>query len=279
MSKLKTRFPRDRREWSFILEKNPYSGSWNMAVDDFLFCSLSDKPQTYLRFYGWKRPTASLGYSQDIRRVLDVEYCQKHGIDIVRRMTGGKLVLHSREVTYSLCSSDSRTFTSTLADSYRLISQALIRGLEKMGLRPCLADAPPVSYVRGNLPCFSYPARDEIEVDGKKIIGSAQKRTGSRFIQHGSIPLEEDDILLEAISLLEKNKGEVRMVSLSQALGRQVSFDWTVECLTSGISEFFNVKLTPKKFNAHERKLISEIEQERYANPDWTFGVRLPKLP
>jgi len=271
MSKLKTRSPRDRREWSLIRETDPHPGSWNMAVDDFLFRSLSDEPQTFLRFYRWKRPTASLGYSQDIRKVLDVEYCQKHGIDIVRRMTGGKLVLHSREVTYSLCSSDSGTFTSTIADSYRLVSQALMRGLEKMGLRPCLADAPPVSYVRGNLPCFSYPARDEIEVDGKKIIGSAQKRTGSKFIQHGSIPLKEDDRLLETISLLEKNKGEVRMASLSQALGRQVRFDRAVECLTSGISEFFNVELAPKEFNAEERKLISEIEKERYASKDWTF--------
>jgi len=265
------RSSRDQQEWSLIRETSPHPGSWNMAVDDFLFRSLGDEPQTYLRFYRWKRPTASLGYSQDIRKVLDVEYCKKHGIDIVRRMTGGKLVLHSREVTYSLCSSDSGTFTLTLADSYRLISQALMRGLEKMGLKPCLADAPPVSYVRGNLPCFSYPARDEIEIDGKKIVGSAQKRTGSKFIQHGSIPLEEDDMLLEAISLLEKNKGEVRMVSLSQALGRQVSFDWAVECLTSGISEFFKVCFAPKEFNAGERKLIEEIEKERYANPDWTF--------
>jgi lipoate-protein ligase A len=271
MSKLKTRSPRDRREWSLIRETDPHPGSWNMAVDDFLFRSLSDEPQTFLRFYRWKRPTASLGYSQDIRKVLDVEYCQKHGIDIVRRMTGGKLVLHSREVTYSLCSSDSGTFTSTIADSYRLVSQALMRGLEKMGLRPCLADAPPLSYVRGNLPCFSFPARDEVEVDGKKIIGSAQKRTGSKFIQHGSIPLKEDDRLLETISLLEKNKGEVRMASLSQALGRQVRFDRAVECLTSGISEFFNVELAPKEFNAGERKLISEIEKERYASKDWTF--------
>jgi lipoate-protein ligase A len=272
MLKLKTRSQQDRREWNLILEKNPHPGSWNMAVDDFLFRSLSDEPQTYIRFYRWARPTASLGYSQDIRKVLDVEYCQKQGIDIVRRMTGGKLVLHSREVTYSLCSSDSGTFTSTLADSYRLISQALMRGLEKMGLRPSLADAPPVSYVKGNLPCFSYPARDEVEIDGKKVIGSAQKRTGSKFIQHGSIPLEEDDRLLEAVSLLEKDKNEVRMVSLSRALGKQVSFDRAVECLTSGVSEFFNIRLTPKEFNAAERKLISEIERERYANPGWTFG-------
>jgi lipoate-protein ligase A len=186
-------------------------------------------------------------------------------------MTGGKLVLHHKEVTYSLCSSDSQIFTSTLKDSYRLISEALMRGFEKMGLKPCLADAPPESYVKGNLPCFSYPARDEIEVQRRKIVGSAQKRTGAKFIQHGSIPLDEDEGLLESVSSLEKNKNRIRMISLYQALGKKASFDWAVERLISGISEFFKIDLTPKVFSAGERKLISRIQEERYANKGWTF--------
>lgn len=260
------------KEWKLILDKKPLPGSWNMAVDDYLFRSLGEEPQTYLRFYRWQRPTASIGYSQKIRRVIDVEYCQKNGIDIVRRMTGGKLVLHHREVTYSLCSSDSQIFTSTLRDSYRLISEALMRGFEKMGLKPCLADAPPDSYVKGSLPCFSYPARDEIEVQRKKIVGSAQRRTGSKFIQHGSIPLEEDEGLLESVSALEKNKNKVRMISLSQALGKKVFFDWAVERLISGISEFFRVDLIPKVLSTEEKKLISRIQEECYGNIDWTFG-------
>ena len=262
-----------QKNWKLILDKKPLPGSWNMAVDEFLFRSLGDDPQTYLRFYTWERPTASLEYSQDIRKVVDVEYCQKNGIDIVRRMTGGKLVLHHKEVTYSLCSSDSQIFTSTLMDSYRLISEALMRGFNKMGLKPCLADAPPNSYVKGNLPCFSYPARDEIEIQGKKIVGSAQKRTGSKFIQHGSIPLEEDEGLLESVSALEKNKSKVRMISLSQALGRKVLFDWAVERLISGISESFRVAMTPKVFNTEEKELISKIQKERYASNDWTNGT------
>jgi lipoate-protein ligase A len=267
-----------KNEWILILDKKPLAGSLNMAVDDFLFQSLNSEPQTYLRFYGWKRPTVSLGYSQDIRKVVDVEYCQKNGIDIVRRMTGGKLVLHHKEVTYSLCSSDKETFTSTLADSYRLISQALMRGFEKMGVKSYLADAPPNSYVRGNLPCFSYPARNEIEVEGKKIVGSAQKRAGSKFIQHGSIPLEDEEGFLGPVSFLKKEDSKGRMISLSQALGKKVSFDWAVERLTLGISEFFKINLEPKIFDAEEKKLILKIQKERYTNKDWTYGVRLAKL-
>jgi lipoate-protein ligase A len=263
-----------QKDWKLILDEEPLPGSWNMAVDDFLFHSLGNNPQTYLRFYRWERPTASLGYSQNIRKVVDIEYCKKNGIDIVRRMTGGKLVLHHKEVTYSLCSSDSQRFTSTLMDSYRLISEALMRGFVKMGLKPFLADAPPDSYVKGNMPCFSYPARDEIEVQGKKIVGSAQKRIDSKFIQHGSIPLEGDEGLLESVSALERNKNKVRMISLSEALGKKVLFDWAVERLISGISEFFRIELTPKIFNTEERDLISKIQKERYANNDWTFGIK-----
>lgn len=263
-----------QKDWKLILDKKPLPGSWNMAVDDFLFRSLGNDPQTYLRFYTWQRPTASLGYSQKIRKVVDVEYCQKNGIDVVRRMTGGKLVLHHKEVTYSICSSDNQIFTSTLMDSYRLISEALMRGFMKMGLKPCLADAPPDSYIKGNLPCFSYPARDEIEIQGKKIVGSAQKREGSKFIQHGSIPLEEDEALLESVSALERNNNKVRMISLSQALGKKVSFDWVVERLISGISEFFRINLTPKIFTTEEKEFISRIQKERYASHNWTFGNR-----
>jgi lipoate-protein ligase A len=262
------------KEWLLIVDRVPLSGSWNMAVDDYLFHSLPELPRTYIRFYRWQRPTVSLGYSQNIRRVVDLKYCEEQGIDIVRRMTGGKLVLHHKEVTYSISSSDAETFTLKLSDSYRLISEALMRGLQRMGLKPCLADAPPDSYLRGNLPCFSYPARNEVEVSGKKIIGSAQKRAGSKFIQHGSIPLEEDEGLLDSVSFLRGEKSLSRMTSLSRALGKEVSFDWAVEHFISGISEFFGVELRPKIFDDAEKRAISSIEKERYANRDWTYNLK-----
>lgn len=259
------------KEWALIIDTTPMKGSWNMAVDDFIFHSLRKEPQTYLRFYRWEKPTVSLGYSQRILKVVDVDYCRKNGIDIVRRMTGGKLVLHYKEATYSLCSSDTEIFTSTLMDSYRLISEALICGLKKMGLRSYLAEAPPAAYVRGNFPCFSYPARNEIEVEGKKIIGSAQKRVGSKFIQHGSIPLDEEEELLKSVSFLKEDKSSVRMISLSQALGKEVSFEWAVDLFTTGIAEYFGISLKKKVFNEEERETIQEIQKKCYDNSEWTY--------
>jgi len=259
------------KEWSLIVDKTPLKGSLNMAIDDYLFQSLTDIPETYLRFYTWEKPTASLGYSQRVSKVLDAEFCRNNGVDVVRRMTGGKLVLHHNEATYSVCSSDTEIFSSRVVESYSLISEALMRGLEKMGLEPCLADAPPDFYTKGNLPCFSYPARNEVEVQGKKIIGSAQKRVKFKFIQHGSIPLEEEDELLKSVTSLAGRGDDIRMISLQSALQKKVNFEWVVEYLKEGFSEYFGVDLKPKKFAKQEMKAILKIQKERYENDAWTY--------
>lgn len=269
--KYKMKSAKERKVWNLIVDENPLRGSVNMAIDDYLFQAAEKGIQTFLRFYTWEKPTVSLGYSQRIFKVADVEYCKKNGIDIVRRMTGGKLVLHHNEVTYSLCSSDKEIFSASVAESYKLISRALIRGLEKMGLKPYLADSPPDNYAKRNLPCFSYPARDEIEVLGKKIVGSAQKRVGPRFIQHGSIPLEKDEDMLKSISFLDGKESEIRLIPLSQALGEKVSFDWAVDHLKKGFAEFFGVILKPKIFIEGEMEAILKIQKERYASKTWTF--------
>jgi len=262
------------KEWGLIIERLPLPGSMNMAVDEYLFRSLGQTPQTYVRFYQWERPTASLGYSQAVEKVVDLDFCRRNGIDVVRRITGGKLVLHWREITYSISSSDGQAFSSTLAESYRLISGGLICGLKKMGLKARLADPPPASYSKGNMPCFSYPARDEIEVDGKKIVGSAQKRMGARFLQHGSIPLFADEDLLKQVTLPKDENSQILMTSLSEVLGRPVSFAWAVERLAGGIAESFRVNFKPKLFRSDENAVIRQIQNEKYENEEWTLGKR-----
>jgi lipoate-protein ligase A len=264
----------DRKEWHLILDKVPQKGSWNMAVDDYLFQSLGQEPATYLRFYQWDRPTVSIGYSQKVTQIVDLEKCQAMGIDIVRRITGGKLVLHHEEVTYSICSSDRVLFTSKLMNSYRLISEALMRGLEEMGIKCSLAASTPSSYAKGLLPCFSLPARNEIETGGKKIIGSAQKRKGDRFIQHGSIPLKKDEKLLKSISKLSREGFRMNMTSLSDTIGKEIDFGWAVQHLQSGISRYFNIRLNLMSFSAEEKEAIRKIQKDKYENPDWSYRIR-----
>ena len=260
-----------------MVEPEPKPGDWNMAVDEHLFQRVEATPETFLRFYQWDRPTASLGYSQNAAKVIDADFCRRRGFGIVRRITGGKLVLHDREVTYAIASSDSETFTETLRGSYRLISKALMRGLELMGLAPTMAETSPPAYIRGTMPCFALPARDELELGRRKIVGSAQKRTGGAFLQHGSIPLEKDDGLLAAVAALGARTPEAAtesgMTSLSEALGRPVDFGWAVERFCRGFSEFFGVALEPFSLGPEDAVAVSGLRDSRYANDAWTFRL------
>lgn len=267
------------KTWRLIVEPRPLPGTRNMAVDEHLFCRARTEPETFLRFYQWTRPTASLGATQSVERVADLEFCRRNGVDIVRRITGGKLVLHHREVTYSVASADVEAFGSTLAESYRRISQGLMRGLEIMGLAPQLADASPPDYIRGTMPCFAYPARDEVELGGRKIIGSAQKRTGAAFVQHGSIPLVKDEALLAAVARPGVREGEgSNMTSLSEALGREVVFAEAAERFAAGMAEFFGVRMEPAVLDAAEEKDVARLESARYASDDWTFRRQGPAI-
>jgi len=259
------------KTWPLLIDIVPLKGSLNMAIDEHLLNSLKNEPQTFLRFYRWERPTASLGCSQKAENALDIEFCRANGIDIVRRMTGGKMVLHHQEITYSITSSDEEIFTATLGGSYRLIARALRQGLEIMGLATTLAPKAPPSYVRGNLPCFSHPAQDEVEVDGKKLIGSAQKRTAKKFLQHGSLPLCHDEGLLKSVSSLKAGSGEIRMTSLGQALGREVDFPWVAGCLVAGFADFFGVEFKPLIFTEADWDKIRDLQKDKYENDDWTF--------
>ncbi len=255
-----------------FIDMSPHAGAFNMAVDEFLFRRIHKDLRTTVRFYRWERPTVSLGYSQSVEDMLDIESCRRQGIDIVRRITGGKLVLHWREITYSIVSSDTLAFSATLAESYRRISAGLILGLKKMGLEARLAGPPPSSYSRGNMPCFAYPARDEIEINGRKVVGSAQKRVGERFLQHGSLPLQGDDGLLDAVSRLREGSAGLRMISLSEALGREVDSQMVVAHLVDGLAEYFKVRFEPFSLEPSNEETVRRIQKHRYANDAWTMG-------
>jgi lipoate-protein ligase A len=262
------------KSWKLLIEPAPLPGPWNMAVDEYLFRRAEAAAATYLRFYQWDQPTVSLGYSQDAAKVVDSEFCQRKGIAIVRRITGGKLVLHAREVTYAVASSDAEVFSETLRESYRLISRALMKGLESMGLASNMSETSPAGYIKGTMPCFALPARDEVEIGGKKIIGSAQKRTGTAFLQHGSIPLDKDEGLLAAVTAPAAGQSRPdasRMTSLSEALGWAVDFGWAVERFRRGFMEAFGVDLEPFALSPADRKAVTALRDSRYATDAWTF--------
>jgi len=256
--------------WELIIDDQPLKGSLNMAIDEFMFSLVKKEKKTILRFYQWKKPTASLGYFQKVNEVINLNYLKEKNFDLVRRITGGKLVLHDKEITYSIASSEAEIFTNSLKNSYQLISQALCLGFSKMGINAQLASRKVFSYLSKSLPCFSYPAQDEIKVNGKKLVGSAQKREGDCFLQHGSIPIESDYEILRRLTPESTPQFEKNMTSLKEILGRDISFSEVVSFLVQGFKEFFQIEFKNKIFNEQEKKEILTI-QKKYESPSWNF--------
>ncbi|HPT60889.1 MAG: lipoate--protein ligase family protein [Bacillota bacterium] len=164
----------------------PLPGKTNMEIDLELVEKAAETGSAYVRLYSWSRPTISLGYFQKPEKVLDFSALEKHGIDWVRRPTGGRAVFHFKEITYSVSlPEDYPGLPSSVTEAYRFISEPIYRAFLQIGL--------PVKWARQeenvSEACFLAPARHEIILQGKKVVGSAQRRKARSVLQHGSILL------------------------------------------------------------------------------------------
>ncbi len=177
-----------------ILLDRDRSPEFNMAADRYAV-ELADETNTIvLRFYTWDAPTVTLGYMQVPENDLDMAALSAYGGKWVRRATGGRAVLHEGDLTYSIAFGASHSFLGlSVAETYSKISKCLIRGLGKCGIHCDTHDSDldtTAARREKKLPCFLAPNRNEIMVNGRKLIGSAQKRTIRGVVQHGSIPID-----------------------------------------------------------------------------------------
>jgi lipoate-protein ligase A len=181
------------KSWDLVID-GPLDGISNMAIDAALLEEVGESPdpKTIVRFYQWRRPTISLGRNQKAENAVDQEYCDRNGIDVVHRPTGGRAVLHDDELTYAVISNDASCFGDTIYANYKRVSEALCEGFQRIGVPAVLAPETrkvPVLRNGSDPPCFLSPSRYELTVDGRKIVGSAQRRVKDTFLQHGSMPI------------------------------------------------------------------------------------------
>lgn len=175
----------------FVFDE-PRSAAFNMAADQFLLQTCQEQNCVTVRFYCWQPAAITIGYMQQANEQLDLALLEREGISWIRRPTGGRAVLHQDDLTYScIFPRETPAMGSTVAQSYALIMRCLTAGLAALGLN-CSAQDSVSSLIAAprtvKLPCFLAPNRDEIMVAGKKLLGSAQKRTRLGTLQHGSLP-------------------------------------------------------------------------------------------
>lgn len=182
--------------WRLLLLP-PRGAVENMARDAALLDRARESGEAVFSVYSWERPALSLGRNQAALGFYDPAAIEREGLDVVRRPTGGRALLHWHEVTYSVTAPVSEG--EPLVTSYERINRILIRGLAAIGVE-AIESAGGVSILpSGDLPCFAAPARGELVVDGKKLVGSAQFRERGALLQHGSILIGDDQHLIDSL--------------------------------------------------------------------------------
>lgn len=248
-----------------------------MALDETLLSLVSEpqaRHQTYLRFYQWIHPTLSLGFSQEAEAVVDFDFCRLNGIDIVRRPTGGKAVLHHHELTYSVISNDPSFFPiADISKTYCRIADALQRGLRTLGIETTLAESRGRSTRKGPLAtaCFALSNHFELLWQDRKLVGSAQRRTKTAFLQHGSILIEFDAELLSR-ALLSCSAPSVHGVvtDLRTCLGETPSIRELIAAMSSGFEASFGVRVGNDELPQDLFARAHQLADAKYARIKWT---------
>ena len=264
-----------RPAWRLLVTEAA-DGATNMAIDETLWRGrrAGTSPPT-LRFYAWAPPTVSLGYGQALEHEVDQAVCRALGVGLVRRPTGGSAIYHDgpeRELTYSVAATnDDLGIGVDLLASYRWIARALARGLRTLGA--------PVDIVErrreyGPVPafCFARTGTYELELDGRKIVGSAQRRHGKSFLQHGSILLGIDAPRVAAIFPATADP-VASVATLERALGRRPDWDACVTAIADAFEAEHAIELRPGGLTDEEAAHVETLAREKYATDAWLAGL------
>lgn len=228
----------------------PMPGVANMQRDVKILEEVaSGKAPPTLRLYGWSPPALSLGRFQKASEVADLEACRRLGVGIVRRPTGGRAVLHDRELTYSFIIPDNRTLLPAgVVPSYCYISRAL---LDAFAILEIEAELSPGNMRGAGLApgsCFDTPSAYELKVDGKKVVGSAQMRRDGVLLQHGSILLELPIQIYRQVLQLQPGREETYLEDLGREaaglldLGYNINKDELAAAIAAGFARLFNAE-------------------------------------
>jgi lipoate-protein ligase A len=252
------------------------SPAWrNMALDEALALE-AERP--VLRFYGWSAPSVSIGCFQSAEEV-DLGAVADEGMHLVRRITGGRGILHARELTYSFSAPNAGVFSGGLRQSYMALGEAFARAFEALGLEP-ETSGPERTSSRDRSPlCFESASLGEIKLGGRKIVGSAQKRWPERFMQQGSVPFAIDFSALARVFKAAGRDAERTMAGLLD-VEPSLSPDALKAALAEAFEEVFGIGFEESGPTAREEMLAADLEA-KYRSAQWNLSRqrRVPAVP
>lgn len=254
-----------------------------MAVDESILEHIHrGESMPTLRLYAWEPPCLSLGYAQPFSDV-DVMRLKQRGWEIVRRATGGRAILHTDELTYSVTApADEPRVAGTVLESYNRLARALFAAVQDLSLSVEMKEHDPKPALQNFNPvCFEVPSTYEITVGGKKLIGSAQARKKEGVLQHGSLPLTGD--LARICDALIFEDGAARAVAaqrlldrattVESALGRVVDWETAAQAFVRAFEAQLDIQFERGELSAPESTRADELVREKYDHPLWTERV------
>jgi len=249
-----------KEQWR-LLQTGFNTAATNMAIDRAVLVTNSEgKVPPTLRFYAWEPPAISIGYFQSLAEEIDLDACKTHGVEYVRRITGGGAVFHEAELTYSIIIPETHPqIPKNIMGSYGRICGAVIKGLGELGIES------------------KYVPINDIIAYGKKISGNAQTRKARTVLQHGTVLTDVD--VDKMFSLLkvpdEKIKDKLiadvkqRVTSIKHILEKEMPFEEVAQAMKKGFEEEFNVELVEGELIEEEVALTEKFEKECFGAKDW----------
>ncbi|MEB2859617.1 biotin/lipoate A/B protein ligase family protein [Staphylococcus sp. GCP4] len=270
--------------WNFINtgSKNPY---YNMAMDEALLNFVSrGEIDPVIRFYTWNPATLSIGYFQRLQKEIDIDKVKEKGYGLVRRQTGGRGVLHDKELTYSVIVPESHpNMPSTVTEAYKIISQGLLEGFKNLGFETYFAiprskeERDKLKQPRSSV-CFDAPSWYELVVEGRKIAGSAQTRQKGVILQHGSIlqDIDIDDLFDMFIFKNERLKTKMKenfvqkAVAINDISNQHITLNEMENAFESGFKKGLNIDFKPLELTEKQKEEVQELE-EKYRSEAWMY--------
>jgi lipoate-protein ligase A len=252
-----------------LLNIETHNAFINMAIDEAILTARVQKlvPNT-LRLFCWKPSAVSIGRFQKIEHEVQLENCKAHGVDVVRRITGGGAVYHDSEgeITYSVVAAKDDLEAKDIGEVYAKIYGGLAEALKILGIN--------ADFNKGD--AKNCP---NMTVKGKKISGSAQSHKGGCFLQHGTVLLDVD--LEKMFTFLRvpwaKTCMEIvciakdKITSIKKELGRNISVKEVSQALVEGFQKALNIELVNGELTSYERELAEKLCNWKYATREWNF--------
>ncbi|WP_412097975.1 biotin/lipoate A/B protein ligase family protein [Halobacillus litoralis] len=267
--------------WYYV-DSGHCTPAMNMALDEALMnWHRQGSIPPVLRFYGWEPAGLSVGYFQKVKGKIDLEGVKEHGYQLVRRQTGGRAVLHDKELTYSvIVSEEHEAMPPSVKEAYLVISRGLLEGFRELDIAADFAVPEGKLDTTDSAVCFEEPSWYELIVDGKKAAGSAQTRKKGIILQHGSIPIDVDDVKLFDMFLYKNERIKERArkafgdkaVAINQILDTPVDYEQTKNAFKRGFEKGLEINLEPFELSQAQWDEVEKIADTRYRSDDWNYS-------